>query len=125
MNPKKKPKFIRQSGTYLKRLKSWRRPRGNQSKLRMHRKSKGHMPSPGYGSPNALRGLHPSGYEEVLIFNVKDLEQINKEKQAARISSRVGRRKRIDIMKTAKELNIKILNPFKIEEAKENVHGNG
>ena len=118
MNTKKKPNFIRQRGTYLKRLKSWRRPKGNQSKLRMHRKNKGHRPNPGYGSPRNLRGLHPSGFEEVLIFNLKDLEQINKEKQAIRIASSVGRKKRVLIMKNANEMGIKVLNPFKLEEGK-------
>jgi len=113
---RKKPKFIRQGTKNLKRLgKKWRRPRGSQSKLRKHKKAKGFLPHPGYGSPKSVRGLHPSGFEDVLIYNVKGLEKIDSKKQSCRIASRVGKKKRIEIMKKAEELKIKVLNPFKIE----------
>ncbi|MCX8179480.1 MAG: 50S ribosomal protein L32e [Candidatus Aenigmarchaeota archaeon] len=110
MNPKK-PSFKRH-GTYVKRaIKKWRRPRGRDNKMRKKEKSKGRRPSVGFGAPKSLRGLHPSGFREVLIANVNDLEKINKEKEAARISSKVGKKKRIEIINKAKELGIKILNP--------------
>lgn len=120
---KKKPKFIRQGGKNIKRLgEKWRKPKGLQSKLRQHVRSRGNIPNVGYGSPLEFRGLHPSGLMEVLIHNVKDLENLNLKKEAARISSSVGRKKRIEIMKIAKEKQIKVLNPFKFEEEKKNVH---
>ncbi len=113
---RKKPKFVRQGGKNLKRLgKKWRKPRGSQSKLRKHKKAKGFIPHPGYGSPKSVKGLHPSGFEEVLVFNVKDLEKINSEKQACRIASSVGKKKRFEIMKKTEELKIKVLNPLRIE----------
>ncbi|NIM47297.1 MAG: 50S ribosomal protein L32e [Candidatus Aenigmarchaeota archaeon] len=113
---RKKPEFIRQSGRNLKRLgKKWRRPRGSQSKLRQHKKARGFIPHPGYGSPKSVKGLHPSGFEEVLVFNVKNLEKINPEKQACRIASAVGMKKRLKIMEKTKELKIKVLNPLRIE----------
>lgn len=119
MLKRKKPKFIRQSGKSLKRLrKKWRKPRGSQSKLRKYKKSRGFMPHPGYGSPKLIRGLHPSGLEDILIYNQNELEKLNPEKQACRIASSVGKKKNIEIMKKAKELKIKVLNPFKIEEKK-------
>ncbi|NIO44578.1 MAG: 50S ribosomal protein L32e, partial [Candidatus Aenigmarchaeota archaeon] len=113
---RKKPGFIRQSGKNLKRLgKKWRRPRGSQSKLRKHKKARGFIPHPGYGSPKTVKGLHPSGFEEVLVHNVKNLEKINPEKQACRIASSVGMKKRLKIMEKTKELKIKVLNPLRIE----------
>ncbi|NPB02009.1 MAG: 50S ribosomal protein L32e [Methanopyri archaeon] len=108
---RKKPKFRRQEWHRYKRLgEKWRRPRGRHSKMRRKFKGKPKMPNPGYGSPAKVRGLHPSGYEEVLVYNPKDLEKIDPERQAARIASRVGARKREEIIKKAKELGIVVLN---------------
>jgi large subunit ribosomal protein L32e len=52
---------------------------------------------------------------EMLVSNVDDLKTVNKEKQAVRISSTVGNRKRFDIQSKASELGLKVLNPKKIE----------
>lgn len=112
VNPRKKPRFLRQSAKAYKRLgEKWRRPRGMHSKLRRKEKSKGKMPSPGYGAPKSLRYLHPSGYKEVLIHNVKELEKVNPEKEAIKIAHTIGRKKREEILKKAEELKIKVLNP--------------
>ena len=111
MNPKKKPKFLRQ-GTYLKKIKKvWRKPRGSHSKLKVKEKSKGALPSVGYGAPKKLRGLHPSGLKEVMIYNLRDLDKIDKTKEAGRLSSGIGQKKKKTIIKRAKELKIRILNP--------------
>ena len=116
MRTTKKPKFIRQGGKSIKRLEEkWRRPRGKQSKLRRHMRSRGNIPHPGYGTSKKLRGLHPSGLEDILVHNVAELEKLDKNKQAARIASAVGKKKRIDIQKKAEEIGIKILNPKKVE----------
>ncbi|MDI6826630.1 MAG: 50S ribosomal protein L32e [Candidatus Aenigmarchaeota archaeon] len=102
---------MRQGRTYLKRVgKAWRRPRGMHSKLKVKEKSKGSMPNVGYGAPREFRGLHPSGFKEVLIQNLKDLEGVDREKEAGRISSKVGGKKRKLIVERAKELKIKLLN---------------
>ncbi|MEM5829637.1 MAG: 50S ribosomal protein L32e [Candidatus Aenigmatarchaeota archaeon] len=112
MNPRKKPEFKRWMSESLKRLKpSWRRPRGMHSKIRIRKKGKPKMPSIGYGAPKSLRFLHPSGFQEVLVSNLKDLEKVNPSKQAIRIAHTVGRKKRQEILKKAEELKIKVLNP--------------
>jgi large subunit ribosomal protein L32e len=115
----KKPAFLQQGGQNLKRLKeAWRHPRGKHSKLREHKKHKGFMPQPGYGSPRSVRFLHPSGFQDIIVNNVSDLNNINPEKQACRIAASVGKKKRMEIMKKSNEMKIKVLNPLKVEEKK-------
>ncbi len=112
MNPKRKPKFIRQGANYKKMLKkNWHKPRGRDSKLKKHHKGKGKMPSVGYGAPVALKYKHPSGFYEVLVSNVNELSKIDPKTHSARISGTVGKLKRESIVKKAEELKIKILNP--------------
>ena len=113
VNPRKKPKFLRQLWKAYRRLQKvkWRKPKGSQSKLRKKIKFKGKMPSKGYRAPKNLRYLHPSGYKEILVHGVKDLEKVNPEKEAIRIAAKVGKKKRQAIIKKAEELKIKILNP--------------
>jgi len=70
----KKPEFIRQESWRYKRVdESWRRPRGLDSKMRLKRKGWPASPNIGYRSPKELRGLHPSGYREILVRNLSDL----------------------------------------------------
>jgi len=64
----------------------------------------------GYRGPRLARGLHPSGFEEVMVYRVEDLDRINPERQAIRIGGTVGVRKRIDIVKKADEMGIRVLN---------------
>ena len=116
---KKKPEFKRQVKKNLLRLNgNWRRPKGNQSKQRMHRISRGFIPNVGYGSPSSVRGLHPCGLRDVLVHNAKELDGMDAKSQACRIASGVGVRKREQIVKKASELKIKVLNPTKVRPVK-------
>ncbi|MCW4038930.1 MAG: 50S ribosomal protein L32e [Candidatus Bathyarchaeota archaeon] len=106
----KKPEFNRQESWRYKRVKpSWRRARGLDSKMRTKRKGWPKSVDHGYRSPKSVRGLHPSGFEDVIVHNVKDLDEITSD-QAARIGHTVGRRKRADIVERAEELKIYVLN---------------
>lgn len=112
VNPRNNPKFVRWLSVSLRRVKSpWRRPKGINSKILEKRKGKLPMPTVGYGAPKEMRYLHPSGFREVLVNNVKDLEKVNAEKEAVKIASAVGGRKRSEIMKKAEEMKVKVLNP--------------
>jgi len=107
----KKPTFHRQEWFRYKRLgEKWRRPKGLHSKMRRKKKYRPPVVSIGYGSPKEARGLHPSGFREVPVFNLQDLENIDNDMEAARIGRTVGMRKRIQILAKAKELNIRVLN---------------
>ena len=106
---KSKPVFRR---TDIKRKKigsSWRKPTGRHNKIR--RRKRGAMPHPSYSSPKKVKGLHASGYKDILIRNLAELGKINKETEVARISGTVGTRKRILIIDEAKKLKVRILNP--------------
>jgi len=108
----KRATFTRQNLHQKKKLKdTWRRPRGLQSKQRKQYRAKGAQPTPGYGSPLAVRGFHPSGYEEILVHRVEDLEGLDAQVQAIRISGSVGNKKREAIQNKALEYALKVINP--------------
>ncbi len=108
---RKRTEFRRQEWyRYGKFGEEWRRPKGKKSKLREHLGRRPPVVDPGYRGPKKVRGLHPSGFREVLVHNVAELEAINPERDAARIASTVGGRKREQIEDRASELNIKLLN---------------
>jgi hypothetical protein len=66
----------------------------------------------GYRGPRVSRKLHPSGYLEVLVNTLDDLDKVDPETQAIRIAHAVGLRKRADISLHAEEKGIHILNPL-------------
>ncbi len=108
---KRTPTFLREEWFRYKRIpKNWRRPDGITSKMRINLKYRPSKVRVGFRGPREVRGLHPSGFEEVMIYNVADLKNIDPEKQAARIGGTVGTKKRLEIAKKAEELEIRVLN---------------
>ncbi|WP_458205781.1 50S ribosomal protein L32e [Haladaptatus sp. NG-SE-30] len=111
-----KPQFNRQDYHKKKRTpESWRKPRGNLSKQRRGIKGKGDMVESGYRTPKAVRGKHPSGFDEVHVHNVDDLDGVDGDTEAVRIASKVGARKRERIEESAEEAGIRVLNPTYVE----------
>lgn len=108
---KRTPTFLREEWFRYKRIpKNWRRPDGLHSKMRVNRKYRQHRVRIGFRGPKEVRGLHSSGFEEVMVYNVDDLEAIDPKIQAARIGGSVGTKKRLAIQAKAEELNIRLLN---------------
>jgi large subunit ribosomal protein L32e len=89
---------------------SWRKPRGQHNKQREQKKAKGALPKPGFGSPVAVRGMHPSGFFEVLISSPTELEGIDPKTHAVRIGATVGDRRRAGIQEKALGSGFKVLN---------------
>jgi len=109
---KKTPSFRRTEWFRYKRLSrsGWRAPHGMDSKQRRNYKYRGSLVRVGHGKVAAARGLHPSGFQEVMVHNLNDLESIDPETQAARVGRTVGGRKREFIHARADELGIRVLN---------------
>jgi len=106
------PQFNRQDYHKKKRVPtSWRKPRGDLSKQRRGIKGKGDTVQAGFRSPKAVRGKHPSGFEEVRVHNTDDLEGVDGDSEAVRIASKVGARKRERIEEEAEDAGIRVLNP--------------
>ena len=106
------PSFRRTEWFRYKRLSrsGWRKPHGMDNKQRRNYKYRGSLVRIGHGKVNAASGLHPSGFEEVMVHNTGDLDQIDAETQAARVGATVGGRKRENIHARADELGIRVLN---------------
>lgn len=108
-------RFRRQEKYAEKRVnnKTWRKPRGINSKMRMREGGKAAAVRIGYRTPVSQRGFHPSGFKEILINNEKQLALVSRVadgKTAIRIASTVGGKKRAIILKMADEAKLKILN---------------
>ncbi|MBI4177405.1 MAG: 50S ribosomal protein L32e [Candidatus Aenigmarchaeota archaeon] len=107
--------FRRQEKYAEKRVKNktWRKPRGINSKMRLREGGKSHAVRIGHGSPAKMKGFHPSGFKEILINNEKQLAmaiKMKNEKIAVRIRSTVGGKKRVAMLKVADEAKLKVLN---------------
>ncbi|MDY6777766.1 MAG: 50S ribosomal protein L32e [Candidatus Nanohaloarchaea archaeon] len=106
-----KKDFTRQNSHKHDRVpSSWRKARGTHSPVRLGKKHAKDSPGKGYRSPKKVRGLHPSGYEDVLVHRPADLDDLDPETEAARIASKVGGRKREQILAKAEEDGITVLN---------------
>ena len=109
---KKTPAFKRTEWFRYKRLSrsGWRAPHGMDNKQRRNYKYRSSLVRVGHGKVAVARGLHPSGFKEVMVHNTNDLELIDPETEAARVGKTVGGRKREQIYSRADELGIRVLN---------------
>lgn len=116
----KRPKFVKMESWRHVRLKDhWRQPKGVDNHMRLNLKGWPKSVNVGYRSPKAVRGMHPSGKEEVHVYNVGDLSIIDPETQVARMGGSVGLRKRVKIIQEAELRGIRILNVGRARGAEE------
>ena len=108
----RRPAFKRQEWFRYAKFKdsTWRKPKGIHSKMKRRLKRRGPIVDIGFRGPASVRGLHPTGFEEVLVFNTDALEGLDPKKQAIRIGGTVGTKKRMAIEDRADELGIRVLN---------------
>lgn len=109
----RKPTFKRfQSHQFAKLRKDdkWRMPKGMGNKVRRNRRGKPSMPTVGFGSPKAVRGLNRLGFVEVIVSNVADLAKVNQKEDTVVIASSVGKKKRLAILNEAKKLKLNVSN---------------
>jgi large subunit ribosomal protein L32e len=108
----RRPRFNREESWRYKRVKSaWRSPRGKTSRVRRSKDGWPAVVKIGYSRPAAMRGIHPSGLRDVLVYRPSDLDKLDANTQVARIAHTVGERKRVAIVEEAKKKDIRILNP--------------
>lgn len=109
---KSTPVFQRTEWFRYKRLSrsGWRKPKGMDNKQRRNYKYRSSLVRVGHGKVAVARGLHPSGFREIMVHNPDDLEEIDPETEAARVGRTVGGRKRERIHSRADELGIRVLN---------------
>ncbi len=108
-------RFLRQDtslffklGRGRRKLQKWRKPKGRHSKMRQKRKSYPASPSIGYRTDTEERAKINNLYP-LMIENMSDLKKANKDSILV-LSSRLGSKKKLEIIKKAEEKKIKILN---------------
>lgn len=117
------PKFRRQDFRKMERIKNnpgWRKPKGRHSKVSRKKKGFPSMPEKGYRTPKTIRGLHPCWLKIVEVSNPAQLSNVDPKTEAVRVRS-VGLKKKVEIIKKAAELKIKLLNTKDIKEYLSNV----
>lgn len=110
---REKPRFLRYlSWRFWKfeRREYWRKPKGNDNKMRLQIKGYPPIVKSGYGTDKRLRGLHPSGLQPVIVHNVKELEGLDASRHIVYIASSVGLRKRMQIRNKAQQLGLRVAN---------------
>ncbi len=107
----KLPTFQRMNVHSMKRVKNkWRAPRGIDSKQRQKLKAYGGIPGIGYRAPRVERDFHPTGLKEVLVSNAHQLASVDPAKQCVKFSATLGKKKKTELIKIAKEKKIKTVN---------------
>jgi len=115
---RERPRFIRSEGWRYTRLgEKWRRPRGKDNKMRLQKRGWPPLVKVGYRSPRMYRGLHPSGFREVLVYTVSDLEGLNPKIHAVRLAASLGGRAKLRIYERALSIGLRVLNPPRGAEA--------
>ncbi len=89
--------------------KRWRAQRGIHSGHRQMHRGKPAQPTPGFGVPGAVRGLHSSGLQPVLVHSVLELNAIMVPAQGIVIGSTVGMKKKMQILDAAVKKKIAVL----------------
>lgn len=106
----KNPKFKRQDYHKWNRLADkYRKGKGMHSKMR--HKKKGVLPyvQSGHRTPAAIRHYTKHGFKNIAVSTLAQVEKVNAKDEAITIT-KVGQKRRLEIVKAAQAKKIKILN---------------
>jgi len=92
---------------------SWRRPKGNDNKIRLEIKGYPKRVKVGYGKPRLVRNLHPTGFKLVIVHRPEDVDKVDPTREAIVIGRTVGLRKRVEIVRRAIERGVRVINVTK------------
>lgn len=108
----RKPTFIRHDAHKKKRVDgtSWRRPKGLQNKMRLHKKGYAKARSTGYGSPKDAYGLSPEGLIQIVVHTEKELLTLDAKTQGAIIARTLSDKRRGELLAIAQTKKIIVLN---------------
>jgi large subunit ribosomal protein L32e len=108
------PKFLRRTWTRYSKLgkkrkkkQIWKRPTGRDNKMREKRRGYPIIVSVGYQGEKKVKGKL-QGKKPIIVKNLQDLKNLKKEEIG--IVGSIGKKKRIEIAKKAKEMKINLYN---------------
>ncbi|MBU2562652.1 MAG: eL32 family ribosomal protein [Nanoarchaeota archaeon] len=122
-------KFLRRTwgrysklGKRRKKKQIWRRPTGRDNKMREKRKGYPSIVSIGYKKDKKLRGKI-KGVQPILVKNIRDLDKTKKGDLI--LVGKVGKKKKIELLKKAKEMKLEIQNVNPVKFLKKNKEKKG
>lgn len=105
----KLPRFVREDSQRKEVSAKWRKPQGQQNKVRKGVHGHIAMVKKGYRTPAETRGMTLQGLNPVLVRNEKEIDTLKKT-DIAIISAGTGNRKKKIMLKKLQEKGINILN---------------
>jgi len=113
---RREPRWMRMDEWRFLRVahrESWRRPKGNDNKIRLEIKGYPKRVKVGYGKPRLVRNLHPTGFKLVIVHRPEDVDKVDPTREAIVIGRTVGLRKRVEIVRRAIERGVRVINVTK------------
>jgi large subunit ribosomal protein L32e len=113
---RREPRWMRMDEWRFLRIahrESWRRPKGNDNKIRLEIKGYPKRVKVGYGKPRLVRNLHPTGFKLVIVHRPEDVDKVDPTREAIVIGRTVGLRKRVEIVRRAIERGVRVINVSK------------
>lgn len=109
---KVRPKFHAQDAHKKSKIENrWRKPRGSDSKMKQGLGGYRKVVKQGYMSPKSIKYVNvKSKIMFIVIRNLDEMKKIDPKKEGAIISGTIGQKKKIELIKYAKENSIIIEN---------------